>query len=293
MPFGDPFMVPADGNDPLFDQKHGGWLINNPGGGTPPTGGGAGASTSGFFGSQNVSGSYLPPRRRLASGVTPRGVTPSVSIGRWTPRGTQPGGGASTPAPTTGGGGLGFTPGAPAGWDIPDWNRILSLVAAGDPSLFGTGLDPRGNPYELSALRDYFGQERLNRERQAVVGADMSAPSDPWLRAYAVTQARGGASSDSSRADAAARYSAAQEAGQRQHSALQQLFSANLQHGLATQGGLINQYAQNQNKPSFWDYLGQLGGSALGGWANGGFKNPFSGGSAGGTGGMNPNWWVG
>lgn len=295
MPFGDPFQYPEDGSDPLFDQKHGGWLVNNPGTSPSLGGGAAGGGSPGFYqqswgGGPTQNAGFV--RRRQAGSVFGRQATPMIGNGRGWLGGGRPSYTPTTTPTATPAGGSGINWGDVGSWDIPQWNRMASLVAAGDPSLFGTAFDPRGNPYEMRALGDYFSQEGLNRERQAVVGADMSAPNDPWLRAIAMSRARAGAMSDSARAQAAARLQAVQAARQRGDAAFQSILGANLQHGLNTQGALNQQYAQERNQPGFWDYLSQLGGAALGGWASGGFQMPKRN-VAGGGGGLNPNWWGG
>jgi len=183
------------GFDPTkFDYP--GWkgdLWGGIGGGRPAGPGGAGpgggALGAGYLGGpQSNSGDVFGNlRKRLMGGASGgRGLQLQGSEG-WGPWGTFPGQPPSAP----GGGGGGAPAGTPSGVPGSDWEGsfkrlIQQLIGAG----IGSGaFSPLGSSGLLDVLSQRGRQDARAGQRQAVLGAELSAGDDPLLRAFAGSEA--------------------------------------------------------------------------------------------------------
>lgn len=238
-----------------------------------PGGGGTaqGAAGGGFGDLLGSSAGYRPFVG--GAGLRRRVVQPG-----WVPGGFNPGRLPAGPVSGPDGGGGG---GAPAGFwdlfsgggaDVGDWNRLLTMVASGNGPA-GTMFDPNGDPREMQAISEMGQVDALDRGRRGYLLAQQESPNDPGLAGYMRLKGQLGAMSDSSRMAGSERLAARQRQEAFARMLMQMIGSSNLQRGLANQNyGLQNSLQQSQQGGGFGDWLGNVGGGALGSWLSpGGF----------------------
>lgn len=189
------------------------------------------------------------------------GVGGQTGPSQWTPPGSNPSG-----DPT-----ISLNPWSGSGWDQSrTLNQLYGLLSQfGGAGAFG----PEGNQQLLAALQGEATQNADAMRRRAATQADISG-LDPGQRASYAMQTDLNTQGDVAKTLNAAKLGLLQNQQGFGQDLLRQLAQFNMQDWMAErQGDISKRYAPEG--PSGWDTLAGLGGAALGGWASGGFRNPW------------------
>lgn len=195
----------------------------------------------------------------------------------------RPGGGAATPLPgrtvtPAPAGPVSNNPGNPDAWqqflssqgDIPDLNRLLTAIIGGQG---GGAFGAYGDPHIMDLLRSEIQRAGGDRERAAVLGANLDAGDDPALAAYARTMARAGTAGETQDLLGKAQLSQAEQAQQMIQRLAELLFGSNLGIQRQNNAAINERYNQDAQRVNpIWQLLGSVAGGATQGYIGRGAK---------------------